>query len=285
MYNLKAVYRIVVILITCVLTTTSSFSQTEGEDMWRIETNDGSIYIGMVQKSDGEVVVLETKNIGVITIPRAEIVLMTKGDSEVVYRNKKLESSSFSHSRYFFSPNSYNMKKGEGYYHNFMVFMNQASYGINDYISIGAGLVPLFLFEGSSSPFWITPKVSIPIVENKFNLGAGALLGTIIGEGAGVAGIAYGLATYGSRERNINLGVGYGFVDGETTESAIINLSGMTNVSRRTTLMFESYLISDVFLVAAGGRTNLGKVSLDYGLFTAFEGFAFPLLGLVIPFK
>jgi hypothetical protein len=267
------------------ISVTAAFSQTEGEDMWRIETTDGSIYIGMVQKSDGEVVVLETKNIGIIRIPRAEIVLMTKGDSEVVYRNKKLESSSFSHSRYFFSPNSYNMKKGEGYYHNFMVFVNQASYGINDYISIGAGLVPLFLFDGTSSPFWITPKVSIPIVENKFNLGAGALLGTIIGEDAGVAGIAYGLATYGSRESNINLGVGYGFIDGETTESAIINLSGMTNVSRRTTLMFESYLIYDVFIVAAGGRTNLGKVSLDYGLFTAFEGFAFPLLGLVIPFK
>jgi hypothetical protein len=54
------------------------------------------------------------------------------------------------------------MNKGEGYYHNFMVFINQATYGVTDNISIGGGLVPLFLF-GGLTPVWITPKVSVPI--------------------------------------------------------------------------------------------------------------------------
>jgi hypothetical protein len=118
-------------------------------------------------------------------------------------------------------------------------------------------------------------------------MGAGAFLGGLIGEDAGLFGIAYGVATYGTRENNINLGVGFGFFDGDWAEIPVFGLSGMFEVSSRTTLMFESFLISDVFLIAAGGRTNLGKISLDYGLvklpYDAGIPF-FPILGFVIPF-
>jgi len=288
MLKFKDAIKTTIFLVICLFNLTATYSQTEGEteELWRIETVDGNVYVGKVQKSDGDVVVLETTNIGVINIPRADIVLMTKGDSDITYRNRKLEASSYSHSRYFFTPNGYTMKKGEGYYHNFMVFINQATYGVTDNISIGGGLVPLFLFAGPT-PVWVTPKVSFPVIENKFNMGAGAFLGGVIGEDAGLFGIAYGVATYGTRENNVNLGVGFGFFDGDWADTPVFGLSGMFEVSRRTTLMFESFLITDVFLMAAGGRTNLGKISLDYGLVKIPEDGGipfFPILGFVIPF-
>ena len=84
--------------------------------------------------------------------------------------------------RYFWSPNGYNLKKGEGYYQNVWIMGNQAIYGITNHISAGIGTIPLFLFGGAPTPVWLTTKFSIPVVENKFNVGAGALVGTILGE-------------------------------------------------------------------------------------------------------
>jgi hypothetical protein len=62
------------------------------------------------------------------------------------------------------------------------VLFNQGGYGVTNYFSIGAGILPVFLFGGGATPVWITPKFSIPVVIDKFNVGAGALAGTVLGE-------------------------------------------------------------------------------------------------------
>jgi len=154
--------------------------------------------------------------------------------------------------------NGYGLKQGEGYYQNTWIMLNQVSYGATDYLTLGAGVVPLFLFAGSPTPFWITPKVAIPIVKDKVNLSAGMILGYVLGEDFGF-GIGYGAFTVGNRDSNLTLGAGWAYVDSQWAESPTLTLSGMTRVSRKTYLLTENYYIGtgygSIGIISAGGRS------------------------------
>jgi hypothetical protein len=174
------------------------------------------------------------------------------------------------------------------------VFFNQVNYGITDNWSIGAGMVPLFLFAGAPTPAWLTTKVAIPVVKDRFNLGVGGLGGTIIGAGPSFA-FAYGTATLGNRDGNVSLGLGYGLVDGEFADKPLISLSGMWRTGERGYVMTENYLISSseetLMILSFGGRRMIKNAGLDFGLFLPLPVsgdfdvfFAIPWLGLSIPF-
>lgn len=198
-------------------------------------------------------------------------------------------------SRYFFGPNAFGLKKGEGYYQNNWVFLNQVSVGLSDRFSIGVGTVPLFIFGlGAPSPVWFTPKFSFPLADDRFNIALGGLFGTIVGSDYNnTFGIAYGAFTLGDRDRNINLSVGYGMFDGEWSELPTISLSGLARVNRKFFLISENFFIADVAIASFGGRTVWNDVSLDYGLGFVIptddlfydEYFGIPWLGITVPFK
>ncbi|RLD25441.1 MAG: hypothetical protein DRI70_07125 [Bacteroidetes bacterium] len=194
--------------------------------------------------------------------------------------------------RYFFSPNGYGLKAGEGYYQNVWIMVNSFAVGITDVFSIGAGIVPLFLFAGSPTPVWFTPKFSIPISKDKVNLGGGALLGTVLGEGNTGFGILYGITTLGSRDNNITAGLGYGYAGGDWAKSPMINLNGMSRIWARGYLISENYFIQTVgstqVILSFGGRWIIKDAGLAFGLVLPVIDtgslFAIPWLGITIPF-
>lgn len=260
---------------------------------WRIETTDDNDYIGKILEEDKEKVRLKTETLGEITIRKAIIKSISKVtsdqmvDGEYWFRNPH-------DTRYYFGPNGYGLRQGEGYYQNAWVFYNQASYGITNNISVGAGVVPLFLFGGLPSPVWITPKVSVPVVKNKFNVGAGAFMGTVLGEEGTGFGIVYGVATVGSRNQNATLGVGYGYADGNWATQPALSLSLMMRAGKKIALISENYSIKTfderVSLVSFGARFLGKKVAIDAALVAPIVGtdqdffFAFPWLGINVPF-
>lgn len=259
--------------------------------LWRIELVNENEYIGTIISRDAEKIVFDSRELGVITIRVKDVRKMEKIspakfiEGEFWFENPQA-------ARYFWAPNGYGLKRGESYYQNVWIFFNQFSFGITDHVSMGLGIIPVFLFEGGATPVWITPKVSIPI-RDKLNLGGGALIGTILGEYSdGAFGIAYGTATYGSKDRNINMGLGYGFAGGEWGNSPTVLLSGMYRVSKRGYVLTENYWIDagdeNVVLLSFGGRSVLKKVSIDYGaVLPALTGeniwVIVPWLGIVIP--
>jgi hypothetical protein len=195
--------------------------------------------------------------------------------------------------RYFWAPNGYGLRKGEGYYQNVWVLFNQVSYGFTDNFSVGIGMVPLFLIAGGPTPVWATPKFSFPIKKDVFNVGAGALVGTILGEEQATFGIAYGVTTLGSRDRNLNLGLGYGFINGEWADSPTVTLSGMIRTGKRGYFVSENYFIKagdeTIGLVSLGGRIVWTGISVDFaGVFPVIQSLdefiVLPWLGFVIPF-
>lgn len=174
---------------------------------YHIETNDGNTFTGQIVEKDAFKIILRTENLGDLTINRMEIRKMEKINA-LKMKNGKYWFDNPKATRYFYSPKGYGLKSGEGYYQNVWVLVNSFAVGVSDNISIGAGIVPLFLFAGTATPVWLTPKVSIPVSASSVNLGAGALIGGVIGgEGTGF-GILYGISTFGTKDNKVSFGLG-----------------------------------------------------------------------------
>lgn len=186
---------------------------------------------------------------------------------------------------YFFWPSAINLKKGEGYFQNNMLFLNSVHYGVTDNISIGGGLEFISLFLGTPILFF-TPKVTFPTAKN-FHAGAGVLLVTIPEEGSG--GFLYGSATAGSIEHNLSGSVGFGFAGGEFSSIPLVNISGMTRVSRKLMLMSENWIFpipdETVSAFSFGVRFLGDKIAADVGLVYSPEaGTPFPIAGFSVKF-
>jgi hypothetical protein len=258
----------------------------------RVEMFDGNEFIGDLIRQDTAQVVINTPILGELTIPRSAIKkLVIIEQSSII--DGKLWGKNPQAARYFWTPNGYGLKAGEGYYQNVWVLFNQVSVGVSDHFSLGGGIVPLFLFAGTSSPVWLTPKFSIPVSKDRLNLGAGALLGTVLGESDTGFGILYGIATFGGQDKNLSTGFGYGFAGGEWTNAPIVNISAMIRTGPRGYFLTENYYFSNsvdrVVVVMAGGRYLIKKASIDYGLVLPIfknqdQFFFIPWLGIVFPF-
>jgi hypothetical protein len=277
-------------LISIQITATA---QVRDSTLYRIQTVDENVFVGIILSQDNEMLELSTALFGVIIIKKINIKSMVVVDAAKL-KEGTLWFDNPQSTRYFWQPNGYGLKKGEAYYQNVWVLFNQVSFGMSDYFTIGGGVVPLFLVGADVTPVWINPKFSIPVVENKFNIGAGALVGTLLGQGGSDAsfGIAYGIATMGNRDSNLSLGLGYGFAAGEMANRPAVTLSGMLRTGPRGYLLTENYIISTdfgtEFLLLVGGRRIIKNAGIDFGLLmpsTSGSGFiGIPWLGITVPF-
>ena len=261
--------------------------------LYKIETNDGNDFIGNIMSEVDGKISLKTEKLGVIAISRLDIKKITKIEVvKVVDGSYWLENPQAA--RYFFAPNGYGLKAGEGYYQNVWVLFNQFSVGITDNISLGGGIVPLFLLGvGSINPVWFVPKFSIPIVKDEINVGGGALIGTVLGEDGTGFGIVYGSGTFGSRDKNVTFGLGYGYAGGDWANTPMVNLSAMIRVGPRGYILTENYWIdtggSSMLLLSFGGRSMVKRIGIDYGVFVPInedigQFIAIPWLGFTVPF-
>lgn len=265
--------------------------------LWHVETMDGNDYIGSIVREDSGLVVLKTADLGEISIPRPKI----RKIEEI--KSGKMVGGSFwfenpHASRYLFNPSGYGLRKGEGYYQNVWILFNQAAYGFTDKFTVGAGTIPVFLFGGGVFPYWITPKFSIPIKKERLNASAGVFYANFFGDNNGDfagLGIVYGSTTFGSRDKNLTLGAGYGFVDGHWAKSPMFAVSGMSRVSRRTFFVTENYLVqadgAPLGILSIGLRRVAKKLAIDValvrpvsGVLFNFDFIAIPWLSITAPF-
>ena len=258
----------------------------------QVETVDGNEYIGIIIEQNDQTIRIKTDKLGEISIPRVEVKRINQLSS-VKTKDGAIWLDNPQSTRYFISPNAYNLKPGEGYYQNVWILFNQATFGITKHFSAGVGIVPLFLFAGTPTPAWITAKYSVPVVKDKVNLGVGVLAGTVVGAENSSFGVLYGITTIGSKDKNFNIGLGWGFADGKIAKNPTLSLSGMLRYGPKSYVMTENYFIGTpdnyVILMSYGARRIIKHTGLDFGVFIPLSPdldvfVAIPWLGLTIPF-
>jgi hypothetical protein len=297
-------------IVWCLLLTlftslaTTSQAQNDGiEDIYiSVKMNDGNTFVGKQIALTDTHIIIETESLGKMNLPRENVKIF-----KVI--NKPIRSTSGQYwyenpnaTRNVITPTGYSLRKGEGYYQNLMLFYNQVSYGFTDRLTIGAGIETLSLLGRESNEnslgYTITPKFSFPIHEEKLNIGVGALLINFpFRNDDQLLDLAtlYGVSTFGSRDRNFSLGVGFGVVDGEFSSRPTVTISGNFRISERFALTSENWILPNsdgIIILSFGGRIIGNNITWDISFFGAtdvdgggfFDILPIPLVGLVAPF-
>lgn len=290
---MKKALQVMGVLVFCLFVFKNASSQgvVDTTKLYKVETIDGNEYVGHIIVMNSDVIRLKTATLGEITISQNDVSKMN-----VISKNRVaggvVSYGDLHSSRYFTTSNGYGLKKGTGYYQNMWIFYNQFGYGFSDNFSVSAGIVPLFLFAGTSSPVWFTPKISIPIKKDMVNVGAGILVASVMGENSGAFGYGYGVITFGSGRKNISLGLSYGYAGNTWADKPVVSVCFKLPAGKKGYVMAENYFLpiedENVMVTLVGGRSLIKKVALDYGLvIPVISGmkhfFAIPWLGITVP--
>ncbi|MEO6167126.1 MAG: hypothetical protein ABIO46_00075 [Chitinophagales bacterium] len=228
----------------------TSHKSSQYDSVTLITLTDGSTLIGNIMEQYDSIIILETKNIGRVTLAAGNV----KQIQTVAASNFKEDGYWFPNSnatRYLLSPSGFNLRKGEGYYQNTYLLFNAAYVGVSKNVSIGGGFEFFSLFAGHNPMLFLNTKAGFKVAE-KVNLAAGILYVRIPqfsswGENPPADNdvMMYGLGTYGTPDNNITLGVGYGLNlnRGECMKKPVFSISGMTRVGRKVSLISENWLV------------------------------------------
>lgn len=224
---------------TSELPTTSVIGRNEviGQ-VYNVETIAGTLFNGTLRAATEETLTFDTKELGVVTVQRASLRQLSLLTPEQVRRGFDYVGNG---TRMFLAPTARNLRQGEGEVQVIDIFLANINYGITDNVSVGL-FVPVIPVVGV--PFVaVAPKVSVPI-SDKFHVGAGILYGfaTGVDGSSGSAGVGYGLATYGSADTNITLGLGYGLGSNGVSGSPVGVIGANVRVSRLFSLVNETYI-------------------------------------------
>lgn len=283
--------RLILSILLLVVFTIQARSQQDTARTFRVETTDGNIFTGQILQQDDQMIVLLTPNYGEVRLTRKEI-RSIRELTNVVKVGDQIWLPNPQSSRYYWAPNGYGLEEGTAYYQNIWVFYNYVSYAPSNSFSIGAGCLPLFLFNGAPTPIYFVPKFSVPVVKDKVNIGAGAFVGTVLGEDPGWLGLLFETTTFGTRDKNVSLGLAWGFAGGEITNRPVINLSTMLRTGPRGYFVSENYFFPiedfNLAIISLGGRSIIRNVSLDYSLWIPLGAdmdafIAIPFLGIAVP--
>ena len=206
--------------------------------VYSVETAGGTLFNGTLRAATEETLTFETKELGIVTLQRANLRQLSALTLEQARRGFDYVGNG---TRMFIAPTARNLHRGEGEIQVIDIFLTGINYGVTDNISVGL-LVPIIPVVGI--PFVaVTPKVSVP-VSDKFRVGAGVLYGfaTGVDGSSGSGGVGYGLATYGSADTNLTFGLGYGVGSDGIGSSPVGVIGANVRVSRLFSLVNETYL-------------------------------------------
>jgi hypothetical protein len=150
---------------TSELSTTSVIGRNEviGQT-YNVETVGGTLFNGTLLAATEETLTFQIKELGVVTLQRANLRQLASLTPEQVRRGFDYVGNG---TRMFLAPTACNLHQGEVQVID--IFLAGINYGITDNISVGL-LVPVIPFVGV--PFVaVTPKVIVPL-SDKFHVGA-----------------------------------------------------------------------------------------------------------------
>ncbi|MBT3499403.1 MAG: hypothetical protein HN463_11110 [Gemmatimonadales bacterium] len=233
-----------------------------GEAIYEVRLTDGSLIYGRVTDVSGDRVSITTSAGVELDLQRSQIRQLSAAEGRFVDGEFWREDPNGT--RLFFTATGRAIPAGEAYLGTYFLFLPFVAVGVSDDFTLAAGAPVLF---GKVEPFYLAPKVRIVDTE-----AADISLGTIVffldnldNENIG---IAYGVGTFGSRDRALTAGLGLGYSGVDFSSQPVAMIGGETRVSRRVKLMTENYFLpGETGLVFSGGMRIIGeRFSTDLGV-------------------
>lgn len=253
---------------------------TDSTKLIILSTNSGEHFAGFIITEDPREVTIRLQNGKLLSIPAYTIKSIKPATPENIIGGKVVYPNPHP-SRYFYTPSALPMDKGEVYIQTVYGVAFQAQFGITDRFSLGATTTIV------GTPLALTTKYSIPVNE-KNTFAVGGLAG-FVGWGTQASlGIGFGTYTYGTKESNITLGAGLGWIrDGdkveftptgetigpfaETNSTGIFTLAGNKRLSRNLSIMGEFWYVPEGGFFFGGPCFRLynnKKSTFDLGIWT-----------------
>ena len=243
-----------------------------------IRMRDGTSLTGRVMGADSAGNIrFSTVSFGVIPVRLIDIESAVPGESstradgqgQVWFPNPNT-------TRLMFAPTGRQLKRGDGYFSDYLLFFPGFAYGVTDRITIGGGM-SIFPTGLDNQLFFFTPKVSV-VRSERTNVAVGALMVSAAGE---TASLLYGVSTWGGRNGSVTAGLGFGYANGALTDKPLMVIGFDKRVSRGFGLISENYVIpgvEDGIMLSIGGRFIGERMAVDLGLFTI------PAIATEVPF-
>ena len=248
-------------------------TENSSAKIYVITTQNGGIFIGSIISENSKEVLIKTKNLGEVSIPKYEIKERKELKAGDLTASGELKTTPIFATRYFLTTNGIPLDKKDGYY-QLNLFGPEFHYGVSDNFSVGA------MTSWMGIPIIGNAKYSFKIQEN-IHFGVGTLLGTGSWASPGfVMALPFGSLTIGNKRSNINFSGGYGTAGtaGYFSGTALISVSGMKQLSNKISFVFDSFIVPEVdyagtiALVVPGLRFHTGEN----------KAFQFGLAGIVV---
>jgi hypothetical protein len=285
------------------LSATPRFSHAQRVSVDSLRVNDSTI-VYRVMLSDG------SKLVGHVTMLSADSVRIRSAASTTTVarsairearayplsamRNGELWPENPHATRLLFSPTAIPLRKGESYFADFWVFIISAAHGVTDRFTLGGGMTVLPGLSLEKNVLYAMPKYTV-IDRPAAKLALGGLLATvpIDSDRRKSLGLLYAVGTVGSRENNLTVGTGFGYVGNTLSKTPVVTVGGQTRVARHLALITENWFVpsegADAGFVTYGVRFLDDKFAVDLAFGTPIDGGGVsfpgvPLLGFAVKF-
>ncbi len=257
-----------------------------------VKLRDGSTVVGRITAVSSDSIRLR--------LNQGEVALARSGVSEVrqvpaaLMRNGQYWFENPHSTRLLFSSTAFPLEKGTGYYGNTWLFIHTFATGLTDRFTLGGGATTIPGLALKDNVFMLLPKYTL-ISRPRAQFALGALVGFLpfsddFDDEASTAGLLYGVGTFGNRESNVSIGAAWGYANDDVTSRPGIMVGGQGRVSRRVSLISESWFFSfdgETEGAVSYGLRFLGEnISADLAWFTPLGtgNIGFPWLGFAFKF-
>lgn len=259
----------------------SSLKSPPAGFLQEIRTTEGSVLFGRITACGADTAYIETEFGGAhIPINRIEQIRLIP---EAQFGSGRSRHPGPNATRLLFAPTGRMLTRGEGYFADYYVFFPSLNYGVTDNISLGGGLSIFPSGSMKDQIYFFTPKVAVR-KSARTNIAAGAMILRVpFDDDVPTLSLFYGVGTFGSSDRSVTVGAGYGMANRNITDRPVIVLGGEYRTGRRTSLVTENWIVPGVehAVVSLGVRFFGEDLSADFALFGALGSGSNPVIPYV----
>jgi hypothetical protein len=186
----------------------SKIETTTDDSIYLVVTADGTEYVGIFLSQDSNAVWLQTHSLGKIQILIVDIKSIEPYDAKSDPQMETFNRGAVFNTRHQLTTSSFPIKKGENYA-MCNLYGPEVHFAVHKDFSVGV------MTTWIASPLVLALKYTRGTANPKINYGFGTLLGNSVfyNEAKGYGGLHLGMITYGTRQNNLTLSLGYGYFD------------------------------------------------------------------------